>query len=238
MPKAKTSNNTPASPRLIRALTLFETLPPGYKIFRIVDDASAPHLVEGEFAVIDSIDREPQHGELFLIQWDWGPRRRGIVQLRTEIVSFLDGPAPAWWVSQLAGFRRVGSCSGVPLMQGLSDGPYRAGHLRSKLLGRVVGFAVNSLGEVIAPEAGWEDEDAGNDEFDPLEYLDVMIGAGYEPSVFRRPDGTFGYREMFPEDLLSEAQRAECDAVRAKCSAASFGIDRIKEECLRRGLVD
>jgi hypothetical protein len=47
-----------------------------------------------------------------------------------------------------------------------------------------------------------------------------VIGAGYQPSVFRRRDGSFGYNEMFPRGT-TEAQKAAVDAVRAKCSAAS-----------------
>jgi hypothetical protein len=39
-----------------RALTQFSTLPPSYCTLPIRDDASAPHLNVGEFAVIDTTD--------------------------------------------------------------------------------------------------------------------------------------------------------------------------------------
>jgi hypothetical protein len=226
----------------IRALTLFETLPPDHKTFRVPDDGSSPHLKEREFAVIDTTDREPQHGELFLKQESGHSRPRQIVQVKAGMCQITEtGPeSPVWWLSDLAGFRQIGDTAGIPLFAGLSYGPYDAAeqYLQTQFIGRVVGYAVNSFGEAIAPEAGWENEEEGNAAFDPAEYLDVMIGAGYEPSVFRRPDGTFGYREMFPEDSLSDAQRAECHAAQARFCASSEAADRVKAECLRRGLVE
>jgi hypothetical protein len=47
----------------------FDTLPAGHKTFRITDDGAAPHLNEREYAVVDLIDRELHHGELFVIQY-------------------------------------------------------------------------------------------------------------------------------------------------------------------------
>lgn len=236
MPKAKRVPSTPrrtvttpraALPSLppLRALTVFETLPPSHKTFRIRDDGSSPHLKEGEFAVIDTSDREPQHGELFVMQGRGGSRPRRIVQVRASLCQITGtGPErPVWWLGDLAGFRRTSAdTGGIPLFASLSDGPYDAAkqYLQTQFIGRVVGYATNSFGKAIAPEAGWEDEEEGNAAFDPVEYLDVLIGSGYRPSVFRRPDGSFGYQEMFPEEALSDAQKARCDAARTKFCAA------------------
>jgi hypothetical protein len=52
-----------------RALTQFSTLPPGYCTLPIRDDASAPHLNVGEFAVIDTTDCQLQRGELYAIEY-------------------------------------------------------------------------------------------------------------------------------------------------------------------------
>ena len=41
------------------------------------DKANAPHLTPGEFAVIDTGERAPIAGELFLIQWS---DRRALVE--------------------------------------------------------------------------------------------------------------------------------------------------------------
>jgi len=47
-------------------------------------ESSEPHLRRGEYAVVDTADRELQHGELFLIQNESGARRRKIVQVRSD----------------------------------------------------------------------------------------------------------------------------------------------------------
>jgi hypothetical protein len=160
MPKANRSSSIPASPQPIRALTLFETLPDGHRTFRVLDDASAPHLKEREFAVIDTTDREPQHGELFVIEHPGGSRSRHVVQVKAGMCQIKSaGPeSPVWWLGHLAGFRRVGDIEGIPLFAGLSDGPYDAAepYLEKQFLGRVIGYASNSFGKLIAPEAGWD----------------------------------------------------------------------------------
>jgi hypothetical protein len=74
--------------------------------------------------------------------------------------------------------------------------------------------------------------------FDPVEYLDVLIGFGYEPSAVRRRDGSLAYREMFPLGPRTQKQMAACNAAWTKLRAAPDGIDRVVAECLRRGLVE
>jgi hypothetical protein len=242
MPKANISSSTPASPQPIRALTLFETLPPGHKTFRAPDDGSSPHLKEREFAVIDTTDREPQHGELFLMQTPGGPRRRRIVQVSAGLCQITStGPkSPVWWLGDLAGFRRTGSdVAGIPLFAGLSDGPYDAAeqYLQTQFIGRVVGYAANSFGHRLAPEAGWENEEEGNAAFDAAGYLDTLIAAGYEPAVFYDRAGRPRLIETFPEDRVTEAHNAAVTAVRTKYCAASLAVDRVIAECIRRGLL-
>jgi hypothetical protein len=79
----------------IRALTVFDSLPP----LLIVDDASAPHLKVSEYAVIDTTDRELQNGELYVIQYESGERRRHVVQIRTgHIDAYPSGRRElVWW---------------------------------------------------------------------------------------------------------------------------------------------
>lgn len=71
-----------------------------------------------------------------------------------------------------------------------------------------------------------------------MEYLDVLIAAGYEPWVYQRTDGSMAYCEMGPRRRPTETQMATCNAVWAKCEAAPDGMEKVKAECLRRGLVD
>jgi hypothetical protein len=125
----------------IRALTIFESLPCGHNTLLISDDASAPHLKAGEFAVIDTLDRELQAGELYLIRYSSG---RHVVQIRST--------PSGWWASDLAGYRQTDEkIFGVPVFAGMSDGPYAPGQLKKKLLGRVVGYADTALGGLLAP---------------------------------------------------------------------------------------
>ena len=79
---APASQPRPTQPRQspIRALTIFDSLPRNHRTLLISDAASAPHLTAGEYAVIDTTDRELQVGELYLIQYSSG---RHVVQLRS-----------------------------------------------------------------------------------------------------------------------------------------------------------
>jgi hypothetical protein len=46
---------------------------------------------------------------------------------------------------------------GIPVFAGMSDGPYNPGHLKKKLLGRVVGYAGAPLGGLLEPSLGFCD---------------------------------------------------------------------------------
>jgi hypothetical protein len=60
-----------------------------------------------------------------------------------------------WWAGDLAGLRQTNEkVFGIPVFLGMSDGPYTPGHLKEKLLGRVVGYAETALGGLLAPCAG------------------------------------------------------------------------------------
>ncbi|MGD9921032.1 MAG: hypothetical protein AB7V13_06250 [Pseudorhodoplanes sp.] len=123
-----------------RALTPFTRLPSNACTFSVENDASAPHLLKGEFAVVDTDDCELQHGELYVIQYMSG--RREVVQARTD--------RTFWWVGDLRGYRQTGLISGIPVFEGLVDGPYEREHLQSKLVGRIIGFASMPLGAVLS----------------------------------------------------------------------------------------
>jgi hypothetical protein len=151
------------APSELRALTFFGALPPGHITFLVADDGSAPHLKIGEFAVIDTTDRELQNGEVYLIQYESGQGARRISQIRTDYIgvctkSRLNGRRTlVWWARDLAGIRHSGEAHGIPVLAGMSDGPYNQRHLKKKLLGRVVGYAEAPLGGLIEPCLGCAD---------------------------------------------------------------------------------
>lgn len=61
-----TDSSAPA--QAFRALPMLAELPPGCIAQPVTDDASWPRLLPSEFAVVDTADRIPAHGELFVIQ--------------------------------------------------------------------------------------------------------------------------------------------------------------------------
>ena len=99
-----------------------------------------------------------------------------------------------------------------------------------------MGVASSALGELLAPAAGWENEEAGNAAFDPGEYLDTLLAAGFEPYVFPSTKHGWDYCEHFPERRLTESEDAAVLAARYKFCAASTALVRVMEECKRRGL--
>jgi hypothetical protein len=53
----------------IRALTMYNHIPAGCILQPVADNDSAPHLRAGEFAIVDTTDTEPQHGEVYLVRF-------------------------------------------------------------------------------------------------------------------------------------------------------------------------
>ncbi len=223
-----------------RALIQYSKLPDGHMTFRVEDDDSDPHLRESEFAVVDTTDREVQHGELFVVQYESGRRHRRIVQVRKAMAQITrTGPKQqVWWTSALAGFRQVGSTAPgcIPEFTGLSDGPYVAAGLQSKLLGRVVGFAATALGDLMPSELGFDNEAMFNAAFDPAEYLDTMIRLGHRPYLMRHGD-RLTYFEQMPEGPLFGKDYEDMIEVRWKYVKTSTALERVMQECERRGLV-
>ncbi|KAA2241143.1 hypothetical protein [Salinarimonas soli] len=130
----------PALPDL-RALPLMDSLLPGHALHLITDGASWPHLCPGEFAVIDTADRVPAVGELFVIEWSSG-RREVVETYLLRRSPRADGSIP-WAVApfnrprslaELAEWREAGR----PMVT--SEGPFRPERLSEKLVGRVAGI--------------------------------------------------------------------------------------------------
>jgi hypothetical protein len=221
----------------LRALTVFDRLPAKHVTFLTSEDGAEPHLCKGEFAVVDTTDRDPQHGELYVIQYQGSERRRALVQVRSDRLNITGPgaePSLVWWCGDLRGWRQTDEKTlGCPVFAGMSDGPYRTENLQPKLIGRVVGVAFTALGNQLPTCAGWEDEEAGNAAFDPAEYLDILIRTGHEPRI----QGDY-YFEKMPDRALTKAEQAAVTAVRWKYVKASTALIRLKAECVRRGLDD
>ena len=120
----------------LRALTVFDRVPADHLTFRIDGDAFYPHLRSGEFAVADLSDRQPAHGELFLIGYDHSREEIGFVVTICQTKFRADGVFKGW--------RAVHS---LPPAVSLSEGPFRSiDHLASRLIGRIVGVFLPARG--------------------------------------------------------------------------------------------
>ena len=125
-----------------RALTRFWEAPPGTLEVPLRDDWNAPHLRSGERAVIDPNDREPQHGEFYLVQWSNGELsiKQALARLHyNDELGYFTG----WWTADLVRPRSHEQLnrwanSGQPVR--LMDGPRRVEAFSKALRGRVIGF--------------------------------------------------------------------------------------------------
>jgi hypothetical protein len=83
-----------------RALTVFDVLPSGCATFPVADGYSEPHLHFGEQVVVDLSDKDLQHGELYVIQWENGRRKIAQAWARHTVwVGREPGPAGASAIS-------------------------------------------------------------------------------------------------------------------------------------------
>ena len=119
-----------------RALQVMAQIPEGCTLFPVMDDNSDPHLRLGEIAVVDTTDREPQHGEVYVIQWSSG--RRCITQLiGPGFAGFVSSAKKDhWWTGALTYRQSVPGHGEVRMI----DGPRSKSGIRKALIGRVVGI--------------------------------------------------------------------------------------------------
>jgi hypothetical protein len=131
----------------LRALTMYDHIPTGCILHPVVNDHSAPHIRAGEFAVIDTTDTAPQHGEVYLIRWLSG--RTSIVQLIARLHRVGGAEWTGWWTrclnfepydKELAKARRR-SPEAIPFIshRSMTDGPRLADVIQQSLIGRVIG---------------------------------------------------------------------------------------------------
>lgn len=136
-----------------RALMMFDVLPEGCIAFPCTDQYSQPHIRPGEFVVVDTRDKTPRDGEVYVIQWQSG--RRCICQTSASSVrSRRPGETewsddPQWIVHSLKRLHgraiadaqaRAAETGKIAVLPGWSDGWFDTDHLREKLVGCVIGL--------------------------------------------------------------------------------------------------
>ena len=129
------------------ALQVFDHLPAGMIAHEVRGHAGAPLVRPGETAVADPRDRTLVSGHIYIVRWSLSV---GIGRANFR-KSF--GRTPCWMFDPVALprsdtelDRRLHAGTAV-----LSDGPYEADHLASKLLGRVVGVLMPSPDLIALP---------------------------------------------------------------------------------------
>lgn len=158
MPNISVPANGEAMPEAIRkpeyrALMMFDTLSDGCISFMCMDEYSLPHIRPGEFVVVDTNDRTPRDGEVYVIQWDGG--RRNICQAQISRGAIAKGADERLWVvhslKNIAGRAAINEwieqataitarTGVVQQLPGWADGWFNDDHLESKLVGCVIGI--------------------------------------------------------------------------------------------------
>jgi len=148
-----------------RALTLYEAAPLDCGTVLVPNDAFAPHLTAGEWAVIDPDDNEPVAGELFVIKvaspHDEAGYRLRVVQLRSKGYRFggqdergawrpdpedslgwmmhfqliRPRPTPRFYATEKDALANVSTWT-------LCDGPLQTDGMRRYIVGRVIGVVL------------------------------------------------------------------------------------------------
>ncbi len=124
----------------IRALTMINAVPAGCLLHPVTNDDSAPHLRAGEFAIVDTTDTEPQHGELYLMRWS--NNRTSIQQIIAKSHRFEDRTFIGFWTRSL-NFEPYSRAAGTTLCvshRSTMDGPRETDAIKKAIVGRVIGF--------------------------------------------------------------------------------------------------
>jgi hypothetical protein len=126
------------------ALTMHDVVPAGCIAVLVDSDAFEPHLHAGEFAIVDTTDKERQVGELYVITIE--NRARGP---KPTIVELIKGfrrndvsPIGVWYAFSFS--RRVALGGGQ--YGRMVDGPLGFEHWPDKCRGRVVGVMAPARG--------------------------------------------------------------------------------------------
>lgn len=138
------------SAREYRAFELMVELPPSCIVFPVTDTDSLPHLRPGEFAVVDTTDMEPRNGEVYVIQWQSGARVLCQANIYRPGQLFYQDDRETWRVGSirrgptyeaiLAAAKESASRGRIYVVPGWCDGPFNRDHLKSCLVGRVIGI--------------------------------------------------------------------------------------------------
>lgn len=133
-------------------LNVYRTLPPHCIAFEVTDRHSLPFIEPGEVVVVDTEDRTPRVGDIYVIEWIGG--RRNVCQARHSATPWQkDGQETRWHVGSMrtttpAEFEEWLAASKEAIRKdmtpqwcgGWAEGPFDRDYLESKLVGAVIGL--------------------------------------------------------------------------------------------------
>lgn len=139
-------------PQQHNTLNVYRTLPPHCIAFEVTDRHSLPFIEPGEVVVVDTEDRTPRVGDIYVIEWIGG--RRNVSQARHSAAAWqkagcdlrwhvgsMRTTAPAEFEGWLAAAAEANRKGMVPQWcGGWAEGPFSFDHLQSKLVGAVIGL--------------------------------------------------------------------------------------------------
>lgn len=125
-------------------LPVLDHLCPGCVLHPVADDTAAPHLLAGEFAVVDTRDRAPIDGALFVIEYapDTPRARRAVVELIRRDHSGSGRSFDGWWSGEPGRPKsgdEIEGCLARGVVIAALDGPRTADAITAALRGRVIG---------------------------------------------------------------------------------------------------
>lgn len=153
-----------------RLFPVLETVPDGCITHFVADNAHYPHLRAGDWAVVDTANREIESGAVFLLDqmrcktlWQInqvGPEWAKQIPQKDERVYWLN-PLNKKTFEEALRESQYGDCPTVDTPLGpapildtyLSDGPIRESGLRESIVGRVVGVYQSPVEETPAKRA-------------------------------------------------------------------------------------
>ena len=200
---------------------------PGYIAHKVENERAQPLLSEGDYVMVDTGDTLPVPGGMFLVEWSSG--RRSLMstrptacehkrdeQGRTHLFMRKDGPDTVWYFDPLVSPRTMEETQEwirAGRMMSTSDGPYDLDHMRSKIVGRLVGvvggeaatqWAVRQIGDYeIAIDRKAKKAAEG---FDPELWIELRDRTG-QVSVLTVAHGKTGILAWFVDHDSDEATR-------------------------------
>lgn len=135
---------SPAQQPGLRAFIVCDRLPEGCVAYLVTDRWNEPLLRAGEWVIVDPEDTVPDHGELFVLQW-----QTGNVGPQVVVTNYME-KLGCWGVG---GTKPIfaETADGPVLLQGarLGDFGYKTHQLQERIKGRVVGILEQNFEEPI-----------------------------------------------------------------------------------------